>query len=209
MDIYFISLKDIINTFGKTELRNKYGNFHHHYSRIVLKFLLSKIYNIKSDILEENKRPYIKDNPIFFSISHSENILGIAFDKKMLGLDVEYIKERDYKGVLNYYGINAPDNISQDEFFQIWTVYEAEYKSKLKNNIKTFKYGNYMCSLSSENNILPRMYEVTIPTNKIKDNELINLNVVNESAKDENAIVIQEINIPSSDFLSPSDLKIE
>lgn len=209
MDIYFINLENIINTVGKARLRREYGNFHHHYSRMILKYLLLKIYNINSPVLDENKRPYIENNEIIFSISHSENLLAIMFDKKRAGIDIEYIRERNYKGVLNYYGLNIPDDISQDEFFQIWTVYEAEYKSKLNTTPLTFKYRNYMCSLSCESNTPLKIYEVTIPTNKIINNELMDLIVVNNNSKNENAVVIQGISIPSSDFLSPSDIKIK
>ena len=66
-----------------------------------------------------------------------------------------------------------------------------------------------MCSLSCESNTPLKIYEVTIPTNKIINNELMDLIVVNNNSKNENAVVIQGISIPSSDFLSPSDIKIK
>ncbi len=209
MDIYFIDLENIINTAGKARLRVEYGNFHHHYSRMMLKFFLSKIYNINSPILDDNRRPYLENDEIIFSISHSENLLAIMFDRKRAGIDIEYIRERNYKGVLNYYGLNIQDDISQDEFFQIWTVYEAEYKSKLKTTPLTFKYKNYMCSLSCESDTPLKMYEVTVPADKIINNELMDLIVVNDNSKNKNAVLIQEISIPSSDFLSPSVIKIK
>ena len=61
--------------------------------------LLSKIlledYNIKlsKEILKYNNfnKPYIKDNPIYFNISHSNKYIAIIICDKECGIDIEYV----------------------------------------------------------------------------------------------------------------------
>ena len=53
------------------------------------------------------------------------------------------------------------------------------------------------------------MYEVVIPINKVKPNVLINLKLVNDNNKNDNAVDNIEINTASFDFLAPFNLKIE
>ncbi len=183
MNIYFISIEEIINKFGRDYLRKLYGNYHHYFSRIFLKKILSEFYNINAEISDDNGRPYIKEYSLNFSISHSKNIVAIAFNDNngsKIGFDIEYIKPRNYNAVLNYYGVDKPD-VTQDEFFQIWTAYEAEYKSGagvnkevkydvIKNNerysdsfyLLSFKYKNYMAALSTQVNSEPNLYEIIL-----------------------------------------------
>ena len=210
MDIYLINFNNLSDTdeFSSKIKRNK---FHHKMSRVILKSILKSIYNIDADIQDSNGKPYIKDNSIYFSISHSEHLLGISFDKSPIGFDIEFMRKRNYKDILKYIGYkNINNNISKEDFFKLWTKYEAEYKSGIKNSeISWFKYRNYICSVSSTQNNLPKIYEIEIPRNNINDKELISLKLVNDSAKNENDVVIQEINIASSDLLSPPTLNIE
>ena len=177
MNIYFINIEKIINKIGNDTLRQMYGNYHHHFSRIILKRILEENYNITSSISEDNGRPYIKDSKLDFSISHSKNIIAIGFNDKdgaKIGLDIEFIKPREYSKVLKYYGINKSD-ITKEEFFQIWTQYEAEFKrcggdfSKLKTrNIFSLKYNGYMAAISTDKNVQPILYEVML--NDLDDN---------------------------------------
>ena len=53
------------------------------------------------------------------------------------------------------------------------------------------------------------MYEVVIPINKVKPNVLINLKLVNDNNKNDNAVDNIEINTASFDFFAPFNLKIE
>lgn len=207
MDIFLINFQNLEKVINSKIQKSK---FHHRVSRILLSSILSDIYKINSDILEENRKPYIKDNPIYFSISHSMNVIGIAVSHAIIGLDIEYKKKRNYKAILKYMGYNNIENITENDFFKIWTKYEAEYKSGLKNsNIKYFSYKNYICSLSSTQSNLPTIYEIMIPINKINESELTNLKFVKDNAKNENEVVIHEIKMASSEFLSPPDLNIE
>ena len=44
------------------------------------------------------------------------------------------------------YGVNFE---TEKEFYKFWTSYEAKYKSGI-DNVKTFEFGDYMISVSSE-----------------------------------------------------------
>jgi phosphopantetheinyl transferase len=90
------------------------------YSRVLLKYLLSNFYKKDSQILEDNGKPYI-DDKLHFSISHSQNILVIAFDEYPIGIDIEYsLKDRKYNDLLKQMGCEATRDISKEEFYKIW-----------------------------------------------------------------------------------------
>ena len=79
MDIYFAKINNSNNEI--------LGKFHHKFSRVFLKYLLKNVYKIDLPILEDGKKPYIESD-LKFSISHSQNLLAIAFDKNEIGIDV-------------------------------------------------------------------------------------------------------------------------
>lgn len=140
MDIFLAKINE--------EIQNKIAlsKLQHNLGRKILSYILEKSYNIKPEIFEENQKPYVKNNPIYFSISHSKYLVGVAFDNNPIGLDIEFKRKRDYKKILKY--LNFDKEASEEEFFQLWTVYEAEYKSGIKENVLSFNYGNYTISTS-------------------------------------------------------------
>lgn len=143
MEIFFINLD--LENIEKREIEK----FHHKYSRFYLSKILDEYYGIKDEIKEEGGKPYIQNNPIYFSISHSNSLLGIAFSKNPIGFDIEIKEEKDYKKIskrMNF-GLNDP---TKEEFYKAWTKYEAELKSGFKKKIKQFNYQNYSCSISYE-----------------------------------------------------------
>ena len=156
MDIYFIEITS--ETKNKLHLKK----IQHEVSRFFLKKILKEKYRINSVIKEENGKPFLADNSMCFSISHSENFAGIAFDEGKIGFDMEFVKQRKFDGILKHFKISK-NNVSEKEFYQIWTRYEAEYKSGGVNNFLTnFVYNNYVCSVSSENKGLPNFYKTTV-----------------------------------------------
>ena len=52
------------------------------------------------------------------------------------------------------------NTLSEEEFYQWWTIYEAEYKSQIKDKILSFKYKNYVCTISSRNKEIEKIYEI-------------------------------------------------
>lgn len=167
MDIYFIDISKIYNS-----EKSKNNKIQHKVGRLFLKYLLEKNYNLKSEIKEENGKPYLENNPIFFNISHSNNLVGIVFDKDNIGIDVEYNnKNRNYKLILKHYKIES-NNISQKEFYQMWTVYEAEYKSGIKKNLKSFEYDDYTVSISYKEETDVNYFEINILNEDILEKDL-------------------------------------
>ena len=86
------------------------------------------------------------------------------FDEYDCGVDIEFIKTRNHKKILEYFNID--NNLSEEEFYQWWTVYEAEYKSQIKNGVLSFKYKNYVCSISSNNKTIENIREIDFQDNK-------------------------------------------
>jgi len=175
MDIYFIEITSKKN--DKLHLKK----LQHRISRAFLKKLLSEKYGITSDIKEERGKPFLQDNSLYFSISHSENLIGIAFDRGDIGLDIEFIKSRNFDDILKYYKLKRETPISETEFYQIWTSYEAEYKSGTKKHLKNFIYGGFAGAISSKNDTIHAFYKTEIKHeqnfdtcifNKIDKNEI-------------------------------------
>ena len=95
------------------------------------------------------------------------------------------------------------------EFYEYWTSFEAQYKSK-PQNLTSLKFEDYIVSVSSsEISTKLKMYEIEIPKNKTNPNELINLKLVNDNKENDIALEINEINTASLEFLSPLALNIE
>ena len=68
-----------------------YQNKDHEASRDLLKEVLS----IDEENLDYNERgkPYLKDGSLFFNISHSRGIIGIAVSDREIGFDLERVKD--------------------------------------------------------------------------------------------------------------------
>lgn len=105
-------------------------------SEILLKNALVEL-NVDSDIgLTYNKyqKPYLKNNDIYFNISHSGEYVICAISKDEVGCDIEYIKdidmkiankffyENEYKTILN-------SNKQLETFYRIWTLKESFMKN--------------------------------------------------------------------------------
>ena len=190
MDIYFIEIT------SKTKDKSHLKKFQHEISRTFLKKLLAEKYGITSDIKEENGKPFLPENSIYFSISHSENLVGIAFDRGKIGLDIEFIKPRNFDDILKHYKIKKETPVSETEFYQIWTSYEAEYKSGVKNNLKNFRYKNFIGAISYEKETNSEFYKTCIEQNNLNFTDLKNC-TFNK---------IEEKNV---EFLNLSGLKIK
>lgn len=82
--------------------------------------------------------PYIKDEG-FISISHSQNLIGIATNKQyQIGLDLEQVSDkalRLHSKFLNENEIQIFDTQSEIEMTQCWSAKEALYKLAGRNGI--------------------------------------------------------------------------
>lgn len=116
-----------------------------------LHFVLNKKYGINNPVIvrDKNGKPYIKQN-VCFSVSHSNNLVALAFSENEIGIDVEKIRPIK-RGVVAKYNLDL----------KTWTIKEAIIKAKGLtlieiNNIKlngenldvfTTKYKNYYISI--------------------------------------------------------------
>ena len=206
MKIFYIEFE---NTQGisKKKLQSALG-------RHIAKEVARVFYDVKNtEIIIENNKPKFKNTDVCFNISHSNNIVAVAFDDMPLGLDLEYMKDRDFKSLLERYNINSD---SKDIFYQFWTEYEASIKIQAETKQKLcFKLkDDYMLSLFSSNpdegiKTKLKIYEVKSPTDSIMPSELINLKLVQANNANENTLVAQERDTASVEFLTPLALKTE
>ena len=76
-------------------------------------------------VFNENGKPYVNGNPIYFSVSHSYDLLVIGVHDSPIGVDVECMKERNFAALAKEFGFDADD---KESFYKQWTLYEAEVK---------------------------------------------------------------------------------
>ena len=138
MDIYFLNLNDFpqktLNEFISAHKENigysdKLKQYQHYAGKYLLKYVLNNEYGInefETEIIEG--KPYLKNLPYYFSISHSKNLVGLAIGEKNLGFDIEYNKtQRAFEKIAKRY--NKEIN-GQKEFYEFWTKHEAQIKLK-------------------------------------------------------------------------------
>lgn len=212
MNIFFIKTDKFLPYVDKSSITKDFSSqkrcIEYSLGRFLVKYCAKNFYDgFDTEIIIENKKPKFKNIPLCFSISHTKGIVAAAFDEFDIGFDIEIIKERNIENFARYLKKDFKNEI---EFYRYWTCYEAQYKSKVQN-LTSFKFENYMASVSSlsEINTRLRMYELVIPKNRTSPSELINLKLVNERSKNEIALEINEINTASFEFFPPPALKIE
>lgn len=218
MEIFFINSENFKftktqNSFfkGKSEKRN----FQHALGRFLVKYAAKNYYKINNTEIEiENNKPKFVQNSINFSITHSKNIVMVLFDENPVGIDVEFMKQRDFGKIFEHYNIDI-QNPSREFFYRFWTEYEA--KIKLQQTAKSYfsaEFPNgFMMSVTSGQSLdirkMLKIYEVKSPIDSTNPIELISLNPVNESSMNENTLVMQDINTASLTCFEPLNLKIE
>lgn len=105
-------------------------------SQDFLSKILKENYNIDKYelIYNEYGKPFLKDNNLFFNISHDNNLVVIAISDKNIGIDIEYLTYNRFvlKKCFNekeQHKINDKVN-KEKEFTKIWVMKEAYVKMK-------------------------------------------------------------------------------
>ena len=109
------------------------------YAQIAVKLIIQKEYNIGFDkisiVNDELGKPYIKNSPnIFFNISHTHNVIAIAFSTNKVGVDIEKETETSSKIAKRFFTpkeceyIMSSSNEHSKAFLEIWTKKEAFVK---------------------------------------------------------------------------------
>lgn len=101
-------------------------------SKRFLHDILSRFFGLENYTLSvsQNGKPYIDGNPLYFSISHSADVLAIAVADQEIGLDIEKLRSTEnyasvYKRLTTKERGEATNPLS---FFKNWTAKESFVK---------------------------------------------------------------------------------
>lgn len=122
-------------------------------SRFLLDYVLKNVYHIENYEIETvNNKPKLKNNSLNFNISHSKEIILTGFSNSEIGVDIEFIKEKNLEKFSKYFN---KEFSTLNDFYDFWTKYEAEIK--LQDKVKCFKSlileKNYYLTLASTKEI--------------------------------------------------------
>ena len=108
----------------------------------ISKDMALKYYSKPKNLIIErckNGKPYFLnetgENDIFFNGSHSQDLLSVAMSDKSVGIDVEFIKKRNFLGIAEeYFSFNEYKYLKSSrkleiDFFTLWTLKEAYIKN--------------------------------------------------------------------------------
>lgn len=109
------------------------------YKQIILSYIFKKHLNLEynENLFHFNKygKPYLKsyDN-FYFNLSYSENIVTCGISSREIGIDIEKIKNINFKKITNLFFTKHENNYilnSSDKlkcFFKLWTLKESYLK---------------------------------------------------------------------------------
>lgn len=130
-----------------------------------LKRLLSGHIPAPIEILRtENGKPYIKDNPVFFSLSHSGDKAVIAVSSSPVGIDLELFKGKTHLLVMSRFsGRENAEICGEKDFLKHWTAREAFVKYSGGSLAEMWKrvefFGGNILLDGEKQNVKLRFYE--------------------------------------------------
>jgi 4'-phosphopantetheinyl transferase len=196
-DIWRINISSIapsihhLSSLLTNEEVTKAGRFLHRHdsdrfiiSRALLKLIMSKYLNIQPNRVEidadKNKKPFIKNSPLFYNMSHSGDWIILAVADSPIGIDTELINNSfDFGDVINeYFSVDESSFISESDsterFFLLWTRKEAITKASGQGLDENFKFipsldGEYFIN----RNILSLKHNLALFSFKLADDYFI------------------------------------
>lgn len=164
MDIFYLKKSEFLGnidyktlqTFSDNrEFKSKEKEEEHLLGLFLTKFIAKHIYDIQNTEIEIiNKKPVFKNAKLYFSISHSKDIVLVVFNNSNIGADIEYMENgKNFKLIMNRYGIKT-SNPTAKEFYRFWTGHEAEIKlgnRNIKSLFSEILEDNYMLTCVSDN----------------------------------------------------------
>lgn len=159
MDIFIIEISnaekvksETLKQFQKKDISDEKKLKEHCLAYLLVDKFLDEVYNIKSrEIIFEDGKPILIDGGKHFSISHSEDLIALAFSDSNCGVDIEKIKLREFKKIAERMKFEAE---TLGDFYQEWTKYEALYKLGKDvdyGSVANFELDDYALSAVSEN----------------------------------------------------------
>lgn len=133
MDIFLVKLEssnnvpdEMVKEFQKKEISNPKRRLEHCFSYLMIDRILREFYKLEDrEIIFEEKKPILKSGKKFFSLSHSNEYIVLAFSNSPCGIDIEKNTERDFAKLAKRMNLNYNSPLV---FYQEWTKFEAEYK---------------------------------------------------------------------------------
>ena len=157
MDIFVIEIvdadnvhMDLLREFQHKEISDSKKWNQHCFSYLMVDRILREFYQIENrEIVFNGKKPFMKSREKFFSISHSNDFVAIAFSDYDCGIDIEKIQLREFEVISKRMGFKCN---TLEEFYNEWTHYEAEYKlGKPAQKCKRFHFEDYIITATSVN----------------------------------------------------------
>jgi len=150
-------------------------------SRAALRLIMGRYLNVNPTLIaigaDENKKPFIKNSPLFYNMSHSGDWIIIAISASAIGIDTELVKNSfDFGNIINeYFDRKELDFINEknstERFYMMWTRKEALTKATgqgLDENLK------FIPSLDGEyfinRNILSPKHNLAVFSFKLANN---------------------------------------
>ena len=167
MKIFYLDINeysvdiDFLKSFGDRKFLSEKKEIQHCYGRFLVKTAAKEFFKLNdTEIVIVNKKPRFKNSELHFSISHSNNIVMAAFDENPVGLDIEFMKERNFKEIFERYNYKGK-NISKELFYKFWTEYEADIKLQGSPKTKiTFPFkDNFMVTVAGNFDENYKIYE--------------------------------------------------
>lgn len=145
MEIYIIDIansekvkEETLKLYQKKDISDEKKWRVHCLSYLLVDKFLKEYYGIENTQLAfEDGKPMLLDGCKYFSISHSEDFIALAFSDSNCGVDIEKIKLREFASIAERMGFEAN---TLGEFYEEWTKYEATYKLG-----KEVEYGSVAC----------------------------------------------------------------
>ncbi len=158
MEIFIIDVsnaekvkQETLREFQKKEISDENKWKTHCLSYLLVDKFLEEVYGIESrEVVFDEGKPVLIDGGKYFSISHSEDLIAIAFSDSNCGVDIEKIKLREFKKIADKMNFNAE---TLGEFYQEWTKYEALYKlgkDKAYGSFANYDLDDYALTAVSE-----------------------------------------------------------
>lgn len=158
MEIFIIDTKSVekvseetLKAYQKKDISVDEKRKIHCLSYLLVDKFLKEYYGIENtQLVFEDGKPILLDGGKYFSISHSEDLIALAFSDSNCGVDIEKIKLREFASIAERMGFEAN---TLGEFYEEWTKYEALYKlgkDKEYGSIASFDLDDYALAAVSE-----------------------------------------------------------
>ena len=105
----------------------------------ISKDMASKYYSKSQNLIierGENGKPYFAgENEIFFNGTHSKDLISVAMSDKLIGVDGEFIKKRNFFDIakeyfsFNEYKLLKSSSKLEIDFYTLWTLKESYIKT--------------------------------------------------------------------------------